>query len=62
MKERIKSFSRQISGTIKNNPAEITILILCFVSAALIRENVITTNKLYPFVFPLFFVLSYLLN
>ena len=62
MKERIKSFSRQISGTIKNNPAEITISILCFVSASLIRENVITTNKLYPFVFPLFFVLSYLLN
>ena len=62
MKERIKSFSRQISGTIKNNTAEITISILCFVSASLIRENVITTNKLYPFVFPLFFVLSYLLN
>lgn len=62
MKERIISFFRQASGTIKNNPAEITIIILCFISTSLIRENVITTNKLYPFVFPLFFILSYLLN
>ncbi|MFR3549349.1 MAG: hypothetical protein ACLTTW_03390 [Coprobacter sp.] len=62
MKKRIKPFFQQISGTVKNNTAEITISILCFISASLIRENIITTNKLYPFVFPLFFVLSYLLN
>lgn len=62
MKERIVSFFRQVSGTVKNNPAEITIIILCFILTALIRENVITTNKLYPYVFPLFFILSYLLN
>ncbi len=62
MKERIISFFKQASSTIKNNPAEMTIIILCFILTSFIRENVITTNKLYPFVFPLFFILSYLLN
>lgn len=62
MKKRIVSFFRQTARSIKGNPAEILIIILCFILSSLIRENVITSNKLYPFTFPLFFIFSYLLN